>query len=346
MQFGSFALVLLLGAHGVVAQLDVLAKLAGKQYFGSAVDNPALADKPYVRQLTNRLDFSQLTPSNTMKWETIQPQRGVFNFTGGDEIVKLAQRNGQKVRGHTCLWHSQLAPWVEAGKFDNATLHEIIHDHCYKMVRHYRGDVGFDVSWIVSWDVVNEAFEDDGTFRKTVFYNTTGLTYFDTVFRSARAADPKAKLYINDYNLEGLGPKSDAVAALVKDLKARGVPIDGIGVQGHLILGRVPTTIKENFQRFADLGVEVAITELDIRMELPVTPEKLEQQRKDYETVIAACRAVKKCIGVTIWDYTDKYSWVPGWFEGEGAALPWDEDLKKKPAYNGIASGWLPPRRA
>jgi len=93
---------------------------------------------------------------------------------------------------------------------------------------------------------------------------------------------------------------------LVKKLKAERVPIDGIGVQGHLIVGQIPTTIKENLQQFADLGVEVAITELDIRMPLPPTRELLEQQKKDYQTVIAACKAVKKCIGVTIWDWTDK----------------------------------------
>ncbi|KAJ2912385.1 hypothetical protein MD484_g8027, partial [Candolleomyces efflorescens] len=323
-------LAVLLGAHGVFAQLNVLAKLAGKQYFGSAVDNPALSDVPYRRQLSNWLDFGQITASNTLKWETVEAQRGVFNFTGGDEILALGKRNKQLVRGHTCVWHSQLAPWVEAGNFSAAELTKIIEDHCGTIVGHY-----------LQWDVVNEAFEDDGTFRQTVFYKTLGTKYFETALRVARKADPKTKLYLNDYNVEGLNAKSDAYYNLIKELKAKKVPIDGFGVQGHLILGRVPTTIKENFQRFADLGVDIAITELDIRMDLPVTPEKLEQQKKDYETVIAACKAVKRCVGVTIWDYTDKYSWVPGWFEGEGAALPWDENLKKKPAYYGIAKAWV-----
>ncbi|KAF5334746.1 hypothetical protein D9611_012968 [Ephemerocybe angulata] len=309
-------LAVLLGAHGALGQLNVLAKLAGKKYFGSAVDNPALADLPYKRKLSDIAEFGQITASNTLKWETVEAVRGVYNFTGGDELVALAKKNHQLFRGHTCVWHSQLAPWVEAGNFGAKELTSIIEDHCSKIVGHYKGDI---------WDIVNEAFEDDGTFRKTVFYNTLGTEYFEIALRVAHKADPKTKLYINDYNVEGLNAKSDGYYNLIKALKAKKVPIDGLGVQGHLIVGRVPTTIRENFQRFADLGVDIAVTELDIRMELPVTPEKLEQQKKDYATVIRACKAVRRCVGVTIWDYTDKYSWIPGWFEGEGAALPWDE---------------------
>nr|AHA59264.1 xylanase II [Volvariella volvacea] len=312
--------------------LNKVAKSKGKLYFGTATDNIYLGDKPYVKILSNNNEFGQITPSNTMKWETIEPVRGTFNFTGGDEIVALAKRNRQLVRGHTCVWHSQLAPWVEAGKFDNSTLQSIIKDHTTKLVRHHKGD-------IYAWDVVNEAFNEDGTLRETVFLNTIGPSYIELAFRAARAADPRAKLYINDYNIDGLGDKSTGVYNLVKDFKRRGVPIDGVGLQAHLILGQIPTTIKENIQKFASLGVEVALTELDIRMELPVTPEKLKQQRKDYEAVISACSAVPACVGVTIWDLTDKYSWVPGWFEGEGAALPWDENLEKKPAYYGIVDG-------
>ncbi|KAJ3514915.1 hypothetical protein NLJ89_g2090 [Agrocybe chaxingu] len=325
------AATLLVVVPAATAQLNIWARIAGKQYFGSATDNYELADKPYFKQLSNTLDFAQITPSNSLKWFATEPERGNFTFAGGEEIVAFAKKNKQLVRGHTCVWHSQLAPWVEAGNFDNATLSTIVKDHCYNLLNE---------ACRIHWDVVNEAFNEDGTFRETVFYKTIGPSYIDIAFHAARKADPKAKLYINDYNIDGLGPKSTGVINLVKQLKKNKVPIDGIGVQGHLIVGRVPTTIRENLQAFADLGVDVAITELDIRMTLPVTPELLEQQKKDYQTVIAACRAVKRCIGVTIWDWTDKYSWVPGVFDGEGAALPWDEDLKKKPAYYGIVDGF------
>ncbi|KAF8150060.1 endo-1,4-beta xylanase [Crassisporium funariophilum] len=322
---------LLLVASSATAQLNSLARASGKKYFGSATDNPELTDAPYVKQLGNTRDFSQITPGNSMKWFATEPSRGNFTFDGGDVVVNLAKKNKQIVRGHNCVWHSQLAPWVEAGNFDKPTLTSIVKEHCYTLVKHYKGEI---------WDVVNEPFNDDGTFRETVFFNTTGTSYITTALRAAHAADPGAKLYINDYNIEGLGPKSTGMANLVRQLKKDRVPIDGIGVQGHLIVGQLPTTIRENLQAFADLGVEVAITELDIRMTLPVTPEQLEQQRKDYQTVIAACKAVKKCVGVTVWDWTDKYSWVPGVFAGEGAPCPWDENFVKKPAYYGIVDGW------
>lgn len=334
----AFAFVFALTVQGVAGQLAVFSNLAGGRYMGSAVDNievhPLTNDKDYSKRLGNILDFNQITPSNSMKWESIEPQRGQFNFTGGDEIVAFAKKHGQKVRGHTCAWHSQLAPWVAAGNFSGTELNQILWDHCYTMVKHYKGDV-------FHWDAVNEAFNEDGTLRQSLWWQATGAKYLDTAFLSAHAADPKAKLYYNDYNIEGVNAKSDGVAALVKDLKKRKIPIHGVGLQAHLILGNIPTTIQENIQRFADLGVDVAITELDIRMNLPVTPEKLAQQKKEYAQVIGACKAVKRCVGVTVWDYTDKYSWIPKYFAGEGAALPWDENYNKKPAYYGIIDGWL-----
>jgi endo-1,4-beta-xylanase len=132
------------------------------------------------------------------------------------------------------------------------------------------------------------------------------------------------------------------MVSLAKNLTVAGVPLDGIGFQGHLIVGSVPSksTLISQLQLFTALGLEVAFTELDIRLTLPATAALLAQQKTDYETVISACQAVTKCVGVTIWDYTDKYSWVPSTFSGQGAALPWDENLVKKPAYDGIVLGF------
>ncbi|KAL4261276.1 Beta-xylanase [Pleurotus pulmonarius] len=290
--------------------LDVVAKSKGKLYFGSATDNGELNDAPYVAILSDNKEFGQITPGNSMKWDATERSRGVFTFSGGDVIANFAAANGQLLRGHTCVWHSQLPSWLTTTKDKYA------------------------------WDVVNEAFNDDGTFRTSVFYTTLGSSYIATAFHAARAADPDAKLYINDYNIDGLGAKSTAMTNLVAQLKADGVPVDGIGIQGHLIVGAVPNNLQANFEQFAALGVEIAITELDIRLTLPVTPEKLAQQQADYQKVIAACAAVPACVGVTIWDWTDKYSWIPSVFSGQGAALPWDETFVKKPAYDGIVAGF------
>ncbi|TFK74123.1 endo-1,4-beta-xylanase A precursor [Pluteus cervinus] len=313
--------------------LSQAAKAAGKLYFGSATDNYHLTDGPYISILSDQLQFNQITPGNSMKWDATEPRRGVFNFAGGDEIVAFARKSNQLVRGHTCVWHSQLAPWVTQGNFDNSTLQQIVKDHTTAVVSHWKGQM-------YAWDVVNEIFNEDGTFRQSVFLDTIGPSYVEVAFRAAREADPSAKLYLNDYNIDGLGAKSTGVVNLVRSLKSSNVPIDGIGLQAHLIVGSLPPNIQENLEQFTNLGVEVAITELDIRMTLPVTPEKLEQQRKDYASVIGACNAVKGCVGVTIWDFTDKYSWIPSVFAGEGVALPWDENLERKPAYDGIIQGF------
>ena len=121
------------------------------------------------------------------------------------------------------------------------------------------------------------------------------------------------------------GVKATALKNLITSLKSQGVPIDGIGFESHFIVGEVPTTIAENMQEFVALGVEVAITELDVRMTLPETAALLEQQKADYQTVVSACQSVSGCVGITVWDFADQFSWVPGAFPGQGAACPWDD---------------------
>ncbi|RDX45682.1 endo-beta-1,4-glucanase [Lentinus brumalis] len=314
-----------------VAGLHVLAKQAGKLYFGTATDNPELTNTSYTAILNNSQMFGQITAANSMKWDATEPQQGVFTFAAGDVIANLAKQNGQLLRGHNCVWHNQLPSWVTAGNFNAAQLTQIIQTRCSTLVGHYKGQV---------WDVVNEPFNDDGTFRQDVFFNTLGQSYIATALNAAKAADPDAKVYINDFNIEGTGAKATSMKTLIKSLKSQGVPIEGIGLQSHFIVGEVPTTLVQNMQEFAALGVEIAITELDVRMTLPETAALLAQQKKDYETVIAACQAVPQCVGVTVWDFTDKFSWVPGTFAGQGAACPWDENFVRKPAFDGIVAGF------
>lgn len=149
-----------------------------------------------------------------MKWYATEPQQGVFDFSKGDEIVNLARANHQKVRGHTLVWHSQLPGWLTGREWTADELRAVLKNHIQKEVRHYRGKV-------FAWDVVNEAFNEDGTYRETVFYKTLGPGYIADALRWARQADPKAKLYLNDYNIEAVGPKSDAYFRLAKELKAQ-----------------------------------------------------------------------------------------------------------------------------
>ncbi|OCH85719.1 endo-1,4-beta-xylanase C precursor [Obba rivulosa] len=324
------------GSTSTVNGLNALAKTQGKLYFGSATDNPELTNTAYTAILDNNMMFGQITPGNSMKWDATEPEPGTFTFSGGDQIADLAKTNGQLLRGHNTVWYSQLPSWVTSTSWNATGLTAAIQRHVSTVVGHYKGQ---SLSSSYSWDVVNEPFNDDGTFRSDVFYDTLGESYISIALIAARAADPNAKLYINDYNIEGTGAKSTAMQNLVTSLKSQGVPIDGVGIESHLIVGEVPTTMQENLEAITALGVEVAITELDIRMTLPETAALLDQQKTDYQTVISACMAVEKCVGMTVWDYTDLYSWVPSTFSGQGAACPWDENLDRKPAYDGIVAG-------
>ncbi|MGX1476853.1 UNVERIFIED_CONTAM: endo-1,4-beta-xylanase [Streptomyces canus] len=274
--------------------------------------------------------FNSLTPGNAMKWGSVEPTRGSYNWAEADQIVNFAEAHGQQVRGHTLVWHSQNPSWLTNGTWTAAQLGRLMNDHIATEVGRYKGR-------LAAWDVVNEPFNEDGTYRQTLWYNGLGTGYIAQSLTAARAADPAAKLYINDYNVEGVNAKSTALYNLVKSLKEQGVPIDGVGLQAHLIVGQVPSTLQQNIQRFADLGVDVAITELDIRMALPSDSTKLAQQAADYKAVMNACVAVARCAGVTVWGFTDSDSWIPSTFPGEGAATPYDENYAPKPAYHAIA---------
>ncbi|MFD7658489.1 endo-1,4-beta-xylanase [Actinosynnema sp. NPDC059797] len=301
--------------------LGQLAAAKGR-YFGSATDNPTLTNAAYTAVLGS--EFDQITVGNTQKWMYTEPERGRFDYSQADQIVAFAQAHDQVVRGHTLVWHNQLPGWIDS--VPAGELLGVMRNHVANVAGHYKGEV-------IHWDVVNEAFEEDGTRRQSVFQQKIGDGYIAEAFKAARAADPNAKLYYNDYNIEGVNAKSDAVYNLVKSFKQQGIPIDGVGLQAHLILGQVPSTLKQNIQRFADLGVDVAITELDIRMRTPRDAAKDAQQAADYRTVVNACLAVARCVGITVWDFSDGHSWIPSVFPGEGAALIYDEGFAKKPSY-------------
>ncbi|MFG3497419.1 endo-1,4-beta-xylanase [Streptomyces sp. NPDC047886] len=322
-------------ASAAAAAADpVLRDLAAAKgvYYGTAVTASQLTGT-YAAVTAGQ--FDSITPGNEMKWGSVEPVRGDFRWSGADAVVDFAERHGQKVRGHTLVWHSQLPGWVENGTWTADALRTVVNDHIATEAGRYKGRIDH-------WDVVNEAFNEDGTRRQSVFQRVLGDGYIADAFRAARAADPAAKLYLNDYNVEGINAKSDGMYNLVRSLKAQGVPIDGVGLQAHLIVGQVPSTLRANIQRFADLGVDVAITELDIRMPLPATDAKLSRQKADYKAVTEACLAVARCAGVTVWGFTDSDSWIPDFFPGEGAATPYDENYQPKPAYYGIAEalGW------
>ncbi|WP_030442971.1 non-reducing end alpha-L-arabinofuranosidase family hydrolase [Actinoplanes subtropicus] len=284
------------------------------RYFGTAVAAGRLGDSAYT-SILNR-EFSAVTPENEMKWDATEPSQGRFTFTNGDRILNQGIAMGAKIRGHALLWHSQQPGWV-AG-LSGAALRAAAINHVTQVATHYKGK-------IYAWDVVNEAFADGGSgARRDSNLQRTGNDWIEAAFRAARAADPGAKLCYNDYNTDGVNPKSTAVYNMVKDFKARGVPIDCVGFQSHLGTG-VPGDYQANLQRFADLGVEVQITELDVAQG--------GNQAGIYATVTKACLAVSRCGGITVWGIRDSDSWR----SGENPLL-FDAGGNKKAAYNSVLS--------
>jgi endo-1,4-beta-xylanase len=304
-----------------------LRQLAAKLgiHVGSAVDYTALTKNAQYAQILGQ-QFSAITPENEMKWVSVEAQQGVYNFDQADAEVQFAQQHHQLVRGHNLVWYQQLPGWLTGGTFTKAQLASLLQQHIATEAGHFRGEI-----W--QWDVVNEPFNDDGNLRSTLWLNALGPDYIADALRWTHEADSNAKLFINDYNIEGLGAKSDAMYALVKGLLAQHVPIDGVGFETHLDLQfDLPPMIKENMQRFAALGLDVDITEMDVRMPLPATPDQLNAQANVYSQLMQDCLAVPRCVDFTVWEYTDAYSWVPGYFAGEGSADIYDDNLAPKPA--------------
>lgn len=217
-----------------------------------------------------------------MQWLFTEPQQGVFNFTEGDYTANKAKENGLLLRCHALVWHSQLAPFVHDVQWTPETLRAAMVKHITEVAGYYKGRC-------YAWDVVNEALEDDGSYRKSLFYNTLGEEYIKLAFQTAAKVDPHAKLYYNDYNLEWPSKKTEAAARLVKMLRSEGIKIDGVGLQAHLTAEGSLTLDQhiDAIQSFADLDVEVALTELDIRLKEPATDVNLAQQKEKYKNVSA-----------------------------------------------------------
>ncbi|MFJ6672806.1 endo-1,4-beta-xylanase [Actinosynnema sp. NPDC091369] len=297
--------------------------------FGTAVNLTALAEDAEYRAWV-AAQFDTVTAENEMKWGALEPVRGRYEWDRADALVAFAQANGQRVRGHTLVWHNQNPAWL--ADVPPEELGAVLKDHVQTTVRRYRGRI-----W--QWDVVNEVFEDDGTLRDTAWLRALGPGYIADAFRWAHEADPDALLFYNDYEVEEVNAKSDGMYDLVSELVRQGVPIHGVGVQGHLTADHAPLTMRKNLGRFDALGLRTAVTEADVRMPLPADPWKLQAQANVYRTALDACLGTPGCLSFTVWGYTDRYSWVPGWFEGDGAATILDEDFAPKPAHRAVRDG-------
>lgn len=298
---------------------------------GAAVQARRLTETDYAE--TAAREFNIVTPENEMKFGPIHPGEAIYNFANADAIVDFATAHGMAAKGHTLVWHSQLPGWVTNGTWTRESLMKVLRDHIMTVVGRYKGRV-------VWWDVVNEAMNDQGTgLRDTIWLRGIGPDYIEMAFRWAHEADPAAKLLYNDYSAEGLNAKSNAVYAMVQDLQKEGVPIHGVGLQSHFSLTNPPRVddIASNVARIGALGLEVHFSEIDVRIQQPFTDEKLAQQADVYRSIASVCTNARNCLGLTLWGFTDKYSWITNQYPGSGAALIFDNMYLKKPAYRSFA---------
>ncbi|WP_407939961.1 endo-1,4-beta-xylanase [Nocardiopsis coralli] len=303
----------------------------------AAVD-PLVEDRTYQQVVSG--NYTSMTAENTMKWSLVQPERGEFDFEGPDALVDFADEHGMSMRGHTLMWHNQLPEWLEEGDWEEEELREVVQEHAEALLGRYQGRME-------SWDVINEPFEDDGPeLRENLWLEVFGEDYIADALWTANAVDPEAKLYINEFNVEGGGDKSDALYELASDLVERDVPLHGIGFQSHFVHGQVPEDLVEQMERFTDLGLEVTISELDVRIPDPAGEEEIQAQGEEYRRVVEACLEVARCPGVTVWGVADHHSWVPEWFPGTTDALPFDEDYVPKPARSGMVDALSRHREA
>ncbi|WP_435827594.1 endo-1,4-beta-xylanase [Actinoplanes philippinensis] len=297
-------------ANAAASTLGAAAQQSGR-YFGTAIAASRLSNSTYS-SIAGR-EFDMVTAENEMKPDATEPHRGQFNFSAGDQIYNWATQRGMKVRGHTLAWHAQQPQFW--GSLSGSGLRQAMIDHINGVMAHYRGK-------LAAWDVVNEAFAENGS-RRSSNLQSTGNDWIEVAFRTARAADPSVKLCYNDYNIENWTyAKTQGVYNMIRDFKSRGVPIDCVGLQTHFTGGSsLPGNFQTTLSSFAALGVDVALTEVDVT----------NSSASQYQGLTQACMNVPRCIGITTWGIRDSDSW-----RGSENPLLFDRNSNPKAAYGSV----------
>lgn len=321
---------------------------------GTAVEvRPLQQAGPY--RDTAGVEYNLLEPENAMKFSVIHPTADSYDFRGADSVVGFATARGMAVRGNSLVWHNQLPSWVtnqlSSSDYSNCSnvaeskrvsLRTILRDHITTLVARYRGKVAI-------WDVVNEAFDDSSKpkRRNTIWQCALGPTYIDSAFVWARLQDADARLFYNDYGAEGTGVKADSVYNLVSSLRLKSVPVDGVGLQMHGGLstsnakdfkGPTSTSVAQNMDKLIGMGVEVEITEMDVKLINP-TPAMWQAQGRVYAEMLGVCLARPRCTAFVTWGFTDLWTWDNPGFPKSGGwtdPLPFDQSYLHKPAFDSL----------
>ncbi len=313
---------------------------------GGAVNMGKMANDPKVQAIIDR-EFNRLTATNDMKMYSIVQADGQMDFTEPDAFVAFAEGRGKRVFGHTLVWHYGLPDYVQ--DLDPEDMKAYLRHYIDTVVTRYRGRVE-------GWDVVNEALASSGgSLRDTPWLQKIGKDYIALAFRAARAADPAAKLFINDFSTEQDTAKLSGLLQLVEDLRAEDVPIDGIGFQLHIRMDTDEALIGQSLARAAATGLLLHLSEVDIifnrhddvqgggeQRVTAITPELLEAQGKKYAAIARLYRdnvPPAQRYGITFWSFTDRDTWIRPFFDLQDWPTLFDDELERKPAYYGFARG-------
>lgn len=346
------------------AALPSLAELFKDRFtMGAALNEAQILGTDTLGVSITTRHFNTISPENVLKWERVHPEPGKYAFALPDAYVAFGERNKMFIVGHTLVWHSQTPAWVFRDDKGEPIARDAalarMKDHIMTVVGRYKGRID-------GWDVVNEALNEDGTLRQSPWRRAIGDDYIEQAFRFAHEADPAAQLYYNDYSLEN-PPKRAGAIALVKRLQAAGIPIAGIGMQGHFKMDWPTVGLEDStITMFAALGVKIHITEVDVDILPPVTrstgadvstrgamtaasnpyaaglPEERQQAlAKRYAELFAVFAKHANVIDrVTFWGVADGDSWLNNWPAQGRTSYPllFDRKHAAKPAFDAIAA--------
>lgn len=306
---------------------------------GSALTPGLLRNDQQYADIVKR-EMNSVTAENEMKMVALSSARGTYTFDKADEIVAFAADNGMRVHGHVLVWYREdaLPGWVKTFAGDRDAWIAMLEEYIRDVMTHFKGKVA-------SWDVVNEAFNDDGTWRTDcVWYQNIGQDYMDIAFAAARSADPEAILFYNDYGTEYSEAKRNAIAVEIEAMKFRGVPVQGVGLQMHISRHTTKNNLAASLRAAAETGLLVHVSELDVAINdinnpdpnLAYTQTLANEQKAAYKALFEAYKETVPApqqFGVTFWGVDDNHSWLtnyPDW------PLPFDRNYEPKPAYEGI----------
>ena len=326
-------------APGSVTLADTSLQKSMPFPFGAAVSVNLLKNRAaYLSTVTK--EYNSITPETAMKIAAIHPAQNTFNWADADWLVDFALQNKKRVHGHTLIWYQSLPAWVTGFQGDSTAWETLLKTHIQTVVSHFKGKVG-------SWDVVNEAFEDDGTLRKSIWWQKLGPDYIARCFQYAHEADSDALLFYNDYGQEYSPAKRSAITNMINGLISRGIPIHGIGLQMHTRYNMTQANLAAAITSAAQTGLKVHIAELDIAVNpnndpaLVFTPELAAQQAQQYKFIIQTYYGIPKAqqFGITTWNVSDADSWIPPTYKRPDWPLPFDSNYRRKQAYYAILEG-------